>query len=307
MKRYIFFLSLLVVLTACEKTIDLPIEYTEPKLVVNSITSPDSLWSVHLSASKYIYETSAIPLISDATISLQEIGGDSIALIPKGNGLYVAQSEKPISGRSYTLSVNHPNFEAVSGQVSIPSSIGLSGIQKMENVIVQDYTYTKIRITFDDPPGQNFYRISFFQSGLGYDWNSSAQEITWIEYPFWVSYQDPNSNSVDGSLIGMETLLLSDEFFDGKEYSLDILVDSYYFDQYQSEYDQFFKVKLHHVSKDYYWFAVSLESYYEGSDFDFFTQPVQVYTNIENGLGIFASYQSAVDSIFMIEGKPFSK
>lgn len=308
MKRLLTILSILLVLSACEKTIDLPIEYTEPKLVVNSITSPDSLWQVNLSASKYIYETGAIQLIPNAIVSIQEVGGAAFTLNMIDTGIYVSAIEKPIAGKTYLLSVTHPDFESVNSTSAIPSEVNLNSIEILENVIIESYTYKKVRITFNDPPGKNYYRMSFFTTGLGYDWYSGGQELVWTEYSFWINYQDPNSNSIDGTLIGTESILLSDEYFDGKEHSIDILIDSYYFEEYyQTEYDQFFKVKLHHVSREYYWFALSLDKYYEVSDLEFFTQPVQVYTNIENGLGIFASLNTRCDSFMLAEGKPFSK
>lgn len=307
MKKLFLILSLPIVLSSCEKIIDLPIEYTEPKVVVNSITSPDSLWQVYLSASKYIYETGDIQLIPNAIVSIQEEGGAEFGLTPQGNGMYISDTKKPIAGKTYLLSVTHPDYESVSSTTAIPSEIQLKSIEVLENVTIESYTYKKVRLKFDDPAGKNYYRISFFQTGLGYDWMTGGEDLTWTEYAFWINYQDPNANSIDGTLTGSESILLSDEFFDGKEYAIDVLIDGYYFDYYQTEYDMYFKVKLHHLSQEYYRFAISLQKYQEGSNLDFFTQPVQVYTNIENGLGIFASYQTRSDSILLVEGNSFSK
>ena len=47
---------------------------------------------------------------------------------------------------------------------------------------------------------------------------------------------------------------------------------------------------LHNISQDYYYYRRSLELYNQSSD-NPFAQPVQVYSNIENGFGIFAGAQ----------------
>ena len=50
------------------------------------------------------------------------------------------------------------------------------------------------------------------------------------------------------------------------------------------------------VSKEYYWYQSSYSNYLQTSG-DPFAQPVQVYTNINNGLGVFAGYSASKDSI----------
>ena len=47
---------------------------------------------------------------------------------------------------------------------------------------------------------------------------------------------------------------------------------------------------LHNISKSYYYYRTSLELYQNASG-NPFAQPVQVYSNIDNGFGIFAGSQ----------------
>ena len=64
---------------------------------------------------------------------------------------------------------------------------------------------------------------------------------------------------------------------------------------YEDGYDWSYKISgiriyLHNISKSYYYYRTSLELYQNTSG-NPFAQPVQVYSNIENGFGIFAGSQ----------------
>ena len=49
-------------------------------------------------------------------------------------------------------------------------------------------------------------------------------------------------------------------------------------------------IYLHNISKSYYYYRISLELYQNASG-NPFAQPVQVFSNIENGFGVFAGSQ----------------
>jgi len=55
---------------------------------------------------------------------------------------------------------------------------------------------------------------------------------------------------------------------------------------------------LSSVSEDYYKYNVTLAKY-EQTQGDPFAQPVQVYSNIENGFGIFGGYSSFSDTLII--------
>jgi hypothetical protein len=65
-------------------------------------------------------------------------------------------------------------------------------------------------------------------------------------------------------------------------------------------------VELRHISKEYYMFKKSVY-FYENSRYADFIEGTAtvypIYSNVENGLGIMASYASSCDSIFVEEEK----
>lgn len=301
MKKILYLLFGLMLLNSCIKEIDIPIAYTDPKLVLNGFFTSDSLWTVQLSASKYIYATGEIPLISDATVEVSDNSGNSFALTSIGNGWYRSETQKPVQGMSYTISASHPNYESISSTATTITPIEMKSLEVGELVLIDSYEYRKIRMKFDDPQSENFYRINFFEVSKQPDWTDpELLDSMWVKYPTWVMYQDPN-NSYESGYSSTSSLLLSDYYFNGDEYILDVFLDNYYFNEpYYLESGLHFLVEFHSISKDYYYYATSLENYNQSSDFELFaTQPVQIYTNIENGLGVFAAYGTDVDSILM--------
>jgi hypothetical protein len=57
-------------------------------------------------------------------------------------------------------------------------------------------------------------------------------------------------------------------------------------------------VQLHVINEDYFEFLLSLEKYNETYE-NPFAEPVMVFSNIENGLGLFSSYSTYTDSIYV--------
>ena len=104
-----------------------------------------------------------------------------------------------------------------------------------------------------------------------------------------------------------EAISFTDEIFNGSQYTFDFLIEEYYFgsskslsgDGYEDDETWEFEsiyISMSRVSQEYYWYENSYQAYLFSYD-NMFSQPVQVYTNIENGLGIFAGYSSRVDTI----------
>ncbi|KAA3640405.1 MAG: DUF4249 family protein, partial [Bacteroidetes bacterium] len=76
-------------------------------------------------------------------------------------------------------------------------------------------------------------------------------------------------------------LVFTDKAFDGNEYTIKG------WDYGWWETVESFKLELVNLSKDGYLYLRSLEDYYN-SEGNPFAQPATVYSNIENGYGIFA-------------------
>ena len=92
-------------------------------------------------------------------------------------------------------------------------------------------------------------------------------------------------------------LVLHDLLFNGQNKALEIELKDFEKDIYIDKDGYFYSYKtlsitlyLHNISKSYYYYRTSLELY-ENASRNPFAQPVQVFSNISNGFGIFAGAQ----------------
>jgi hypothetical protein len=98
---------------------------------------------------------------------------------------------------------------------------------------------------------------------------------------------DPNLDADDQQLL--REFLLSDETFDGKQYSTTIGLSSFSY----SDSTQHVFLVLKTVDENYYsYFKTLLQALF--SQGNPFAEPAPVFNNIENGLGILGSYSSSI-------------
>ena len=74
------------------------------------------------------------------------------------------------------------------------------------------------------------------------------------------------------------------------------LLADYFFSEEKESIETIY-ISTSSISQEYYWYETSYQNYMNAQGTGFFSQPVQVYTNIQNGLGVFAGYSTRIDSI----------
>jgi hypothetical protein len=82
--------------------------------------------------------------------------------------------------------------------------------------------------------------------------------------------------------------IFTDDLFDGKEYTLNISLSPYA--EFSSENHIRYLIKLVSLSPSAYLYLKS--QIYHKPDDDFFKEPSVIYTNVRNGLGIVAAFQT---------------
>ena len=142
-----------------------------------------------------------------------------------------------------------------------------------------------------DPAAEdNYYELYLFSIDTFY-WDSldsSKYDLTThMEYLY---SEDP---SVDGSNNNLGSILFTDHLFNGESHEMTFDIYIYTYSYLSSK--KFYAILRTH-SKDSYLYEKSSSLYMSSSD-DFFSEPVQVYNNIENGYGIFGGYVTSKDSV----------
>ena len=299
MKKNIFLIIIVLLIISCEKEVVIPIEYTQQKLVVNALFCTDSLWEVELSASKYIYDTVDISYINNAQITISDSDGNSFLLTNMDNGIYKSTNEQPEIGKIYTLNVSHDDYDNVSASNQLPGEIAIDNISWEEPTFVDGDIYRKINLTFQDSPEDDYYLIRINTGLWEYFENYETGKLDSVYFEFSIPLMSQNINPNENDKWPETTLSFTDNVFNGTQYTIDLLMPEYYFTWEEKEIDigiEKIYISMSKISQEYYWYSSSYRAYLESQN-AMFAQPTQVYTNIENGLGIFAGYSTTLDSI----------
>jgi hypothetical protein len=292
MRKILVFLFISVGIIACTTVVDFDIPLDEPKIVTNGLFSPDSLWQFQVTSSKNILDVtpgSFFQPVSNATITVYDQNGEPIETITGSadkNFVYSYKGKtKPMAGQLYSIEVaisNQPLLRSV-GKAPIP--VPITSVVADSSVFASDGK-VKMKITFKDPVTEkNFYTVKIIEEAK-FIYNNDTLSIT-QEIFYEVVEQSLNVNET-----GLEKLI-NDNLFNGKEhtFNLQLYNRQYWFGSEVIE--QHVRVLLLNVSDEYYKYFTtkSLQEYTNG---DPFAQPVQVFNNIEGGLGIFAGYSQSV-------------
>jgi hypothetical protein len=250
----------------------------QPLLVINSFINPDSVLEVFVSKSNAFLAPPSF-LINNATVTIFE-SGNPVELFQIRQGTYRAANHKPRIGASYELRVSADGFMPVSSTATIPSPIKIDSVVVTKNRI--DFK-TNLTLFFQDPPGEdNYYQL------LLYSIERSVENDTLLAVIGFSSSDAVlrNPEDFEDESDYYDDAFFDDALFDGDFYDLDISFHIH------SEPIQMFVVLLT-TSESYYNFRKSVEQQNTTED-NPFAEPVPIYTNIENGLGVFASYSSSI-------------
>jgi hypothetical protein len=238
---------------------------------------------------------------------------------------YKTAQTKAEVGKTYKLEVTHPDFETVYGETTIPTPIPILSFDTATVITNQEwggYENFQAKIKFKDPLGEkNYYRLVYSKfAGVSQSYGSSPNDGDSMIYltnelrGTYINSSDkllnPSEEDANDFLFGSAGNyynLFTDELIDGKEYELSFTVDlmnNYYGGSFKQtkKKGEFMRltITLQSITREAYLYMKSVHAnkYYES---DFFSEPVQVFTNIENGIGIFAGSSSS--SVFISSGE----
>jgi hypothetical protein len=318
-KNYIFiWLLSLIVLISCEEIIDFKGADTEPKIVVYSIIHPDSIFKVQIGVSypvtEWDYEPSQLPNALVKVFKNGELHETLHYVTPIGEDLpyyrnpfstFISPSYKPVPGNVYSIEVSLSGYSTAISFAELPEKINIISFDTISiKEVVDEYYemhYLQTSIRFQDPPGkENFYRVRVIQQQGTYNWNKElpyVDTIPIIVSPFYEGMFEPDpimlpnqDNELFGSSESNRYGIFTDELIAGKEYELKIKM---YHQHISIEHKEFahYTIDFQSISKEMYIHLRSLAAQ-KNTEWDIFSEPVIVYSNILNGLGLFGAFES---------------
>ena len=294
-------LSLLCLLCiGCEAVIEVsPPEYA-PEPVVTSFFSPDSIWSVriHKSLGSAVKRDVHREYIANASVMIMDGSNTADILGYRGDGRYVSNTGRlPTDGIQYTLRVDFPDRASIQAVSVAPAPVEITDYSiKVLHPPSGSRTKYQLEIGFSDMPGKSFYRIGVYrlrriQTVSGPD--SVYGTVRFDSFkPGWSCGYPASADAVEvvagGSGTNCTEFVATDRLFDGKSYSWSGTAVGVS-DKIASRKNEL-RLIISSLSEDYYRYLQSSERNYLHEPLT--EEPFPVYSNIRDGLGVFAGYTS---------------
>lgn len=274
----IWIFLILYTLNGCETIVEVDLPEHPPMLVANSLFNQHDSWQVLLHKSKNSLDRSSNSPILNATVEIFQDNRIITSLTHTGSGVYHSpQYIKPEIGIEYVLKASAPSYDPIEATDYVPIPVQIESV---------DYDISsnpfKFTIHFTDPlETKNYYQVQLLTPVA--EGNSFLTQVWWESNDLLfqdLGGGDPNISLFDDALIS------------GESYSLKLKAYPHSVEPLRQIY-----VSLLSVSESYYNYMKSSKNQDDKGDNPFST-PVQVYNNIENGLGIFAGYGVSIVAVF---------
>ncbi len=297
MKKIIY---LILILTSCTKSIPLELNEIEQQLVVNALISPENNIEVFINTTFSILDTN----ISNINPRVQLFENNTLVADLQQNINEIYQIDYTLSSsKQYRIEVTDSFFGSCIAIDTIPEKVLIDDATFFLPAGFDDYGYPyyETTIKFADPKNiPNYYEIIIFNGSSSSVPDSYITElVTSNESIINEGNQDYLPNS----------LFFSDILFDGSTFELKIKFLSGYQMLGENIYvpDSDYYIILRSISYTYYLYRKywTRHSHNQTVSNDllgmlFNGEPVDAYTNIENGYGIFAGYNEDIKKITFI-------
>jgi hypothetical protein len=268
----------IIFFSSCESMVtNVNIEDSDPKLVINAFLNPmENNIIVSVSESSPLFDTiddnweipyldNADVFISNGTLTKQ------LSYDAQQKHYFISTSAFPLAvGMTCTIKVKTPDQREAEGITTLPAMINhnirLESVTKVTN---ENYTENVLKFRFDDPAGEkNYYRI--------------LATVTWE------NLNQPGDTFMEALNLDGRSEFLSDVNFDGSNHLIT-------FTAWDNTGYKLKSVYAHFLTTDaaYYHYHRSLENY-NNSGGNPFAEPVVIYSNIEKGRGIVASFNQQI-------------
>lgn len=299
---YLIIVTLVLSIFSCRKELDIDIKEKDKKIVLNGLINPDSLIKINLSKSIGVLESSnSLQFVNNAIVKLYEDNNYVEDLIFDKTGNYYS-TINPKRDKEYKITADVNGMKSVETYTSIPVSYEVFDLKyTADSTLYGDEYYhyydyeTTIDVSFNDPSDKtNYYILSFSRLYPKMRYNENTETYDTIGYR--LEALDYSSNTQVFEVYCYNSYIngyaFSDKLFDGQKCSIHSKLYNYYNE------DLWIYINLYSISKDYFKYLKSYDKY-EEVDGNPFAEPVIVYSNIENGLGLFSSYSTYTDSIYI--------
>ncbi len=313
MKNTLYIISILfVVLTACEKELKINTTKEENKIVINSIINTDSVFTAEVTKTFSPYNNINVEELKDAEVTVFEndifiekltYNKFSYDSLGKFRGTFIPQLNK-----QYKIEVTTQNSDLAQAKTSIPEKVTISNTQAIEVKWGEDNLTSRrfnFSFTLNDLEGEDYYYLIIAFPVFKID--TINHDTSFLEFQYCeietgdlpqsqlylrngLVFNDKAFNTTNHIVSGSATTY-ADAFSENTNY--------YSWDEREKVYYVNFNkiyIYLQHLNKELYQFYSSHAKMLKNQD-DLYSEPVPVYSNIENGYGIFAGENTTLEKV----------
>ena len=290
----IVMLSLAWVLSGCfdSQRVDVALPAHESRPVINAYLHVDSLPRVYIRQSQGLNDRVEEVFITDAEVSLRDGEGRLIENLVvrklEDSSYFTSPSTLLSAGRVYEIRCELPSGKTASGKTMIPAPVAIEKLLYTPNGAnsIDGYTMDEVDIVWNDPAGtRNYYFIHMeLISTTYYDQDGDGQTDTLRN-----RYQIYPGIQLGNVTVSNHGVILSDEGFDGKQYSLKVQYENWYgyWGGGVDEQQDSLAVYLSTLSEPAFDYLRKYDTHINSQSVGFFaTEPVVMYNNVEGGYGI---------------------
>lgn len=298
---------MLPLLYSCdERPVEYEVQSGQPRLVVNSLFEQDSLWRIEVSNTAGPGDDNKIVTLKHARVQLFENGVrlrdiqvdssearpwyvDDGQVVESKIFYHKTQTSRGRLGYNYEVRVTYPGYPDVSATSHIP------GVQRLRHVTVRTSgdevydgrTMSPVRFAIDDDGADNYYAIEVVVQQDG-DALPARTDFYSKDKVFGenLAYNPYSDGPYDGGEFYYTEagVYFSNDKFRGKDREFLVYVDSKFLEPNAS-----LKIRVLNLSADYFKFATTFQRARFNANIPF-AEPTQVFSNVTDGLGIFAGY-----------------
>jgi hypothetical protein len=295
-------------MNSCMKELDVDFDNEEQKIVVNCVFNQERPFQLYVSKSYSPFEKEKDIVVTNAVVRVYEeneyVGDLTYKPIYflKEYGMvdyldtslcenkdiidryYTSNKIMPRIGKKYKVEVEVDGFPTVFAESSIPDKVEITDILENDDTDNLDSGHKHYFLRFVDPEVSNYYlfRINaYMQFPINYSSYYYLNVFHFSDDPALLAYHNKEN-----------VLFFSDALFNGKEYDFSFkFYNNSIFDDRSMVYDDEYVIYpcLINLSSDFSFFlkSVLLDRSMQNNPL---SEPVSIYSNVNNGLGLFAGY-----------------
>lgn len=302
MKRSVFALLLLLCLSCTNEIIvDLPEQVSYP--VVYSTITPFTLpypktnniqvfESIDLNETDTIIFNEADIFIYENNILLGEATFNNVSYSYPNNFA-------PQPGNEYRIEIISSTYDTLKSNTTIPQVVKIEklALNPIAYIDIDNFAVSEVQITFNDPKNEfNYYEVCLSNKGINYD-TRDFFELSSDNFSITSESYYPSVLSFDNKFPNF--LLFNDNKINGEMFTFNVYYTApikFEDGQYHIEEQQLL-IHLRNVSREYYLHKTTLLQQIKNRNENILYgtgEPVNVYSNIKNGQGVFAGFNADV-------------